>query len=258
MRKLLFCMGTLLLLSVAGCSNDEGMDEQVQVPMPEAEDDLSYDDNPTTLTGRWYMVKMVAPDSTATIAPGKVVLTILDNGYAVVKNDIKLPFLHGNYQYYVDKERSRLGIDVGGIVGTNFYSYEFSEDGMLRIDYVNRAFYFRKLKHEGDFSDINYDELKYRYTYTDTLYIASHLYHQSNGSPFYLVCQGHSNPDAWRGYYGKIEGFDHQEGYEVKAAIWFGVIYGGCVVSQDARLVEILESRQKQSENIPEEYLRYQ
>lgn len=56
----------------------------------------------------------------------------------------------------------------------------------------------------------------------------------------------------------KIEGFDHQEGYEVKAAIWFGVIYNGCAVGQDARLVEILESQQKQSENIPEQYLRYQ
>lgn len=258
MRKQLLCMSAFLLLSVAGCSNDEGMNELVQVPMPEAEDELSYDDNPTTLIGRWHMVKMVAPDSTATIAPGKVALTILDNGYAVVKDDNQRPFRQLNYQYYVDKERSRLGFDVGGIVGTYYCTYEFSEDGMLRMDYMKCSYYFRKLKHEGDFSDINYDELKYRYTYTDTLYIASHLYHQSNGSPFYLVCQGHSNPDAWRGYYGKIEGFDHQEGYEVKAAIWFGVIYNGCAVGQDARLVEILESQQKQSENIPEQYLRYQ
>ena len=190
-------MSAFLLLSVAGCSNDEGMNELVQVPMPEAEDELSYDDNPTTLIGRWHMVKMVAPDSTATIAPGKVALTILDNGYAVVKDDNQRPFRQVNYQYYVDKERSRLGFDVGGIVGTYYCTYEFSEDGMLRMDYMKCSYYFRKLKHEGDFSDINYDELKYRYTYTDTLYIASHLYHQSNGSPFYLVCQGHSNPDAW-------------------------------------------------------------
>lgn len=248
MRKLLLCMGAYLFLCLTGCSNDEGENEQA----------TTSDNNPTTLIGRWQMVKAVLPDSTAIITPGEVVLTILDNGYAVVKNNIQLPFLQGNYQYYVDHERSRLEFEVGGIDGINPYTYQFMDDGMLQMDNWNRSYFFRKLKHEGGYSDINYDELKYRYTYIDTLCIASHVYHQANGSPFYLICRGHSKPDAWRGYYGKIEGFNHQEGYEVKAAVWFGVIYAGCCISDDARLLEILESHQKQSENIPEEYLRYQ
>lgn len=203
-----------------------------------------YEENPTSLIGRWNIVKVDDTD----IPQGTIVMTFLNNGYAVINNSIHQYIdLFGNYSYQVDG--NYITFDVGGFVGNERYPYEIKEGGMLIVGPTgNSRFWLRKVKHEGYFDDINYDELKYRYTYTDTLIIASHIFYDVNDNPYYLVRSIHPNSTEWYENSGEIEGFQHEEGYEVTAVIWKGV-YGTDRYS-DQRLVKILDKQYKQSENI--------
>ena len=243
-KNLLLVMGAVLLacLSLSSCNSNEstGLAE------------VGYEGNPTTLTGRWNMVKVDDAEGSTDIPDGQFVITFLDNGYAVVNNTIHKYFLSsGNYPYQADG--NRITFQFGGFVGQQYYSYEFKEGGMLLFEGDSRIC-FKKVKHADDFNDINYDELKYQFTRTDTLVIASHMFYDTHDTPFYLIRYAQPNLDNWFEYCGEIEGFHHTEGYEVKAIVWSGTYGGGCVMHTDMRLVNSLDRKQKQSENIPDYY----
>jgi hypothetical protein len=255
MRRLLL-FNLLALLSLYSCSSSE--DETVESPdIPElgTKADLSeYEEHPTTLVGRWHMVKVNDADNSIEILPNKSIITFLDNGYAVIDNAAQNNLLgSGNYPYQING--NRIAFDVGGIVGDEYYNYEIKENIMLLSNaFSGQRFCFLKVKHEGDFDDINYAELKYRHTYTDTLVIASHVFYDANDAPFYLIRSIHSNLGDWFEDHAEIEGFQHMEGYEVKAIVWTGYYGSGCVVESDQRLIKILDKQQKKSENIPDKY----
>lgn len=242
------------LFTACSNNNDDMIDNDSLPEVTTKGHVVEFEEHPTSLTGRWYMVVAVDSTQTQEIPQGDCIVTFLDNNYAVVKNKNISAFLgEGNYPYSVSQKKG-LGFDVGGIVGFLYYSLEYTEDGMLHLSNdFGKSFYFRKLKHQGDYDDINYDELKYRNTYVDTLSIASHVFYEADNSPFYLL---RKNQSPWFGYHGEIEGFQHEEGYEVKAAVWFGEYGGGCVILTDARLIEILEKTHKESEDIPDYYLK--
>ena len=237
----------ILTIDMSSCSSDES--SFMNYPETETKGNavkVEYEENPTTLTGRWNMVKVNDTD----ITQGAIMMTFLDNGYAVINNSIQQYLdLFGNFSYQVDDDY--ITFYVGGFVGNERYRYEIKEGGMQIVDPTgNNRFWLRKVKHEGAFDDINYAELKYRYTYTDTLIIASHMFYEVNDIPCYLVRSIHSNSTEWYENAGEIEGFQHEEGYEVTAVIWKGV-YGADSYC-DLRLVKILDKRQKQSENLPD------
>lgn len=251
-NRILWIIEVLILtIGMSSCSSDEST--VMDSPDPETgtignATEEEYEENPTILTGRWNMVKVDDTD----IPQGSVVMTFLDNGYAVINNSIHQYInLFGNYSYQANG--NYMIFYVGGLVGNARYRYEIKEGGMQIVDPTgNKRFWLRKVKHEGNFDDINYAELKYRYTYTDTLIIASHMFYEINDIPCYLVRSIHSNSTEWYENSGEIEGFQHEEGYEVTAVIWKGV-YGADSYC-DQRLLKILDKQQKQSENIPDCY----
>ncbi len=237
-----------------------------------------YEELPKLLTGRWHMVKSsYGFNGQKNIAPGEVVITLLDNGLAVVDNKDyrQYHFLSsGNYPYHLFKERltiytneqkeieqSVLSFNVGGYGGSEKYDLELTQDGILclgqNMSSDGPGYYFLKEKHDGPFADINYDELNYLHTWRDTVYIASHVFYEhtkSGYTPFYLI-RHHAGPqDHWSEFHAEIMGFQHEEGYEVKAVLWHGMYGGGCLISYDHKLVEILEKQQKQSEHISDYY----
>jgi hypothetical protein len=241
-KHLILVIGVAMMLTLMGCSSEGSTGDTF----------MGYEENPTTLTGRWNMVRVDDADGSTNIPDGQFVITFLDNNYAVVNNTIHKYFLSsGNYPYQADG--NHITIQSGGIVGPQHYSYEFKEGGMLLFEGDSRIS-FKKVKHVGDFDDINYDELKYQFTNIDTLIIASYVFYDSNDNPFYLIRHVRSNPDSWYEFHGEIEGFYHTEGFEVKAVVWSGTYGGGCVMYTDMRLVNILDRKQKKSENIPDYY----
>lgn len=256
-KLFLFLVGLFSLVTLLSCSSsDETITEDQLLPESGMKGNApEFEEHPTTLTGRWYMVKADEAENSVEVPQGEFVITFLDNGYAVISNALqKYLYSSGNYPYEVDG--NRITFDAGGdIVGPAYYSYEISDNVMLLSD-SNRqlCFSFKKVKHEGDFDDINYAELKYRHTYTDTLVIASHVFYDANDAPFYLIRSIHSNLGDWFEDHAEIEGFQHMEGYEVKAIVWTGYYGSGCVVESDQRLIKILDKQQKKSENIPDKY----
>lgn len=255
MRRLLL-FNLLALLSLYSCSSSE--DETVESPdIPElgTKADLSeYEEHPTTLVGRWHMVKVNDADNSIEILPNKSIITFLDNGYAVIDNAAQNNLLgSGNYPYQING--NRIAFDVGGIVGDEYYNYEIKENIMLLSNaFSGQRFCFLKVKHEGDFDDINYAELKYRSISVDTFVIASHVFYSSDDTPFYLIRSIHSQSEDWYENHAVIDGFQHTEGYEVTAVLWRGFYGSGCVVESDQRLIKILDKQQKKSENIPDKY----